>query len=473
MYSAIVDFGKIPHKIHSGLNLSTLTLSPNDASKPLHFLHLRLGTITALRKARLRSIGKFVACPRAVLRRKFSASPRGRCDTDKALHALSCSITKSGKVDWTEYARCFDLPIFPTNRKRWTPREVIDLLPEIAISVIGIRHGNNAVRTLNHQLIGPASGRESIVMTGRRLGVTRERPRQIQSAAINTLQRIIGRNDYSSCAFYIRPEYLMQLRRVIRHIKTLPQPLPYSKWNAYLQKKWRLAPEHIANAERLLLEICGLKLLTFRGNILKPLICRDVRPKIKNVAAYATALLTETHPEGLRDQDLQKAVRKKFKSSFGLNELRAIFQSLIGITYNRGFWMAETATLRSAVDRFERVLEESGKPLHYREIVKRAFGQDSEKRYSDNSAGTVLTKDRRFVPAGGRGCWALAKWKPDTRTIVQVCVDELKKAGRPLRAARLYRAILKSRSVKFASMRKLLSASSDVRSLRRSVWDLA
>lgn len=447
-----------------------------DARKPLRFLHLRSRTIETLRKARIRQISQFAELPETALRERFpNRHQGGRRDSQRARRALLLSISDNGAVDWVQYARRCGFPILPSRLRDWTQREVVEILPDLAIEAVRIRYGATAVRILKRQLLGPATGRPTLETTGRSLGLTKERVRQIQQAVQNMLRAIVVKDNFTGCAFYIRPELLVCLRKLVRKLDKRTGPaMTYAQWESHVCTKWKLAPKTISNVERLILGITGFTLLTFPENTLKPLMCRKARRKnlLLGVANWTLKLLRDTHHRGIRLRDLQKAVSRKFKRrKVTANEINTIIKSLADVEKKSGLYLAEISTLWRATDRYERVLKGSHQPLHYREIAARA-GQYSREKFSEHSMLKMLSNDPRFIPTSGRGVWGLAEWDVETRTIIQIASDELRRARRPLDEDELYRRILMCRPAQKSSIPKLLSASGKFKRVGPKLWAL-
>src|SRR5204863_6685871 len=113
------------------------------------------------------------------------------------------------------------------------------------------------------------------------------------------------------------------------------------------------------------------------------------------------------------------------------------------------YLIPERKIMRRRADDYEQILLRAGKPLHYRELARRAvqFG------YKHKFVTNILVRDSRFAKVGHSGFWVLSTWRNfETRTITQIAFDEIERARCPLDESQLYALISKQRVVKKRSI---------------------
>lgn len=114
--------------------------------------------------------------------------------------------------------------------------------------------------------------------------------------------------------------------------------------------------------------------------------------------------------------------------------------------YGLSHW-PEIAT-RGVRDKAYLVLKKFGKPLHFREIVDQINGSfEDERRAHPQTVHNELIKNERFVLVG-RGTYALAEWGYRPGKVADVLVRIFEDEGKPLSKEDIIKAVLKERNVK-------------------------
>ncbi len=132
------------------------------------------------------------------------------------------------------------------------------------------------------------------------------------------------------------------------------------------------------------------------------------------------------------------------------------------------------ADLRRVTDQVERILSAKGVPTPTKIIVSelnREMANRGVIRTVKNVAA-AMSDDDRFRPIGRTGVWALKRWRVETRTIVDVAADIIRRKKRPVTEAELSTLIQAKRSVSYESLGSLLGKDSRFTRIRARTWEL-
>lgn len=124
-------------------------------------------------------------------------------------------------------------------------------------------------------------------------------------------------------------------------------------------------------------------------------------------------------------------------------------------------------------DKIYVILRQKGKPMHFNEIA--ADIKDSDFKRKDVTTQAIhneLIKDKRFVLVG-RGIYALKEWGYEKGTVADIISDVLRKAGQPLHRDEIVRQVLKSRYVKETTILLNLQGKPQFRRVAKATYELA
>jgi predicted transcriptional regulator len=126
-----------------------------------------------------------------------------------------------------------------------------------------------------------------------------------------------------------------------------------------------------------------------------------------------------------------------------------------------GFSDSSEISPRGTREKAYLVLKMEGKPLHFKEIAARIDESGLQKKGKKTHPQTVhneLIKDKKFVLVG-RGLYALAEWGYSRGTVKEVLDGILRTAGKPMKRSEILDAVFRVRTVKRSTIIINLNAS--------------
>jgi len=124
-------------------------------------------------------------------------------------------------------------------------------------------------------------------------------------------------------------------------------------------------------------------------------------------------------------------------------------------------------------DKIYVILHENGKPMHFNEIAGAI--RDSAFKRKDVTTQAIhneLIKDDRFVLIG-RGIYALKEWGYKKGTVADIITEVLKKAGEPLHRDEIVKRVLKNRQVKETTILLNLQGKAQFKRVAKATYTLA
>jgi len=124
-------------------------------------------------------------------------------------------------------------------------------------------------------------------------------------------------------------------------------------------------------------------------------------------------------------------------------------------------------------DKIYVILHQHGKHMHFNEIAD-AIKDSSFKRkdVTTQAIHNELIKDKRFVLIG-RGIYALKEWGYEQGTVADIIASVLKKAGEPLHRDDIVKRVLKSRYVKETTILLNLQGKPQFKRVAKATYELA
>jgi len=302
--------------------------------------------------------------------------------------------------------------------------EVLAILPQKQKEVVLRRFG-----LVNNK-------RETLESIGKDFGITRERVRQIETDALNKLER----------------------KKEDRELKKT-----FSFFEKYLKEKGGIKREDIlladlANEDR------------FRNHVLFLLNLGDSFHRFpEDIDVYSFWTIEKNIFQKVK-RILENLVKKFEKIQkplpendfFSLTKVEKnyqIFSSTVEISkkIEKGplghFGLIDWPEIkpRGVKDRAYLTLKKEGKPLHFREIANLASNLQGEvcqkKTVFSQSIHNELIRDERFVWVG-RGIYALREWGYSVGTVRDIIEDILRKSKKPLTREEIVKQVLAQRLVK-------------------------
>ncbi len=124
-------------------------------------------------------------------------------------------------------------------------------------------------------------------------------------------------------------------------------------------------------------------------------------------------------------------------------------------------------------DKIYVILFEKGKHLHFSEISKAIKASDfKRKNVTTQAIHNELIKDKRFVLVG-RGIYALKEWGYSKGTVADVITEVLKKEGTALHRDEIVKRVLKTRYVKETTILLNLQGKQQFKRVAKATYNLA
>ena len=362
-------------------------------------------------------------------------------------------------------------------RKVWSPQAFLKKLPDVIFSIVDLRFGRNAYAVFKNYLIPETEQPTSLAAIGRRLGISKQASQAVFKRMIRRFREVMIEDTYRMCGFHVRREFSLPLRILATEVRRDPDPiLLQSEWDALLARTWQMRSSDLGQMERFILEVLGLRRFDFSESTLGSIIVlasdRDVT-RLLVAARFIQKLIVSHHPAGLTLQQITEAIRKRTGlRSLSEERIRVLMRCARDIEKVGDQYRTSGRSMMRRADHYEEILLRAGKPLHYRELARRAvpFGyRGNDKQHQ--SVTNILLPDPRFVAAAQAGYWALVRWhKVETRGIKEIAFDEIKRAGRPMKEKELFSLIAKRRPVKRRSIPRMLAKSSRFKKVGPKLW---
>jgi len=288
------------------------------------------------------------------------------------------------------------------------------------------------------------SGRKTLEEIGKSYGITRERVRQIENAALAELKKSKAINDIKLLektlenllrehgeimnhetlvdAFTKQTGISKNYHGIIEFVLELSGKFINFKENERLKKSWGLSEATLLRAQKII--DAAHKVLSEKGRPFEEKEFVD---------------LVVQHKKVNNEEDLN---RKAVLSYLQLSK------EILKNPYNEwGLSHWNEISPRGVRDKAYIVLKKSGKPLHFRKITKLINEKEfSKKKAHVQTVHNELIKDPRFVLVG-RGIYALTEWGYRPGTVADVIISILKNKGKASKDE-IVREVLKQRLVK-------------------------
>ena len=491
-------------------------------TRSLATLHLHVRTLNALEQIGIATIGELVSAAATGLEPFPAAGQLTAAEILESLEALSQVVSPKGTVSWVDYAQRRGFRILPRETAAvWSGRKFLQHLEQVLDSAVQLQYGDAGVLILGRHLLAPPEKRLTFREISRHLRRTPERARAIEERLIKMLRRAIWLDDYRGCKFRFRPEFLDPIKRLAHELEAegmrlfsaaewnkmlthqrchfnfrtefLESPngvsatigrrskrlAPAASWDRLLRRLWDVSADQITLSQRLILQLLGFRLVLFSKKAAEGVMIVDSE-KSKDIRAIAKTiewLLTAEYPQGLAPRKLYPLVRQRTHSrTVRSSELTSITRSLSCLEKTRGLYRARLQFLRRPSDRYARILQKNGHPLHFRELAKKAgisTVEEERKRRPFSRVSSVLASDKRFVHIGRSGLWRLSEWKDiEDRSIGEIAFALLETAKKPMTERELFVVISKRRPCAFQSIGTILKPDQRFERLAPRTWRL-
>lgn len=273
--------------------------------------------------------------------------------------------------------------------------------------------------------------RQTLEKIGQRFGITRERVRQIEKAAIKrlaaTTDQELASADQVLCDLARAYGGIVPVEDVIRTLEVPDRDVPYVVFLALLAPSIELVEE----GDDLRAAISLLPVFT--------------ASQISALSKEVTATVKKAgQPISLAGMHRQLPSELELPT---LEQLCRITKALASLDDKWGLAKWPEVNPRSIRDKTYLVLSRHGKPLHFSDIAGRIKDLGSGKRdVTTQAVHNELIKDERFILIG-RGIYALSEWGYTPGTVADIITEVLRKE-QPLHKDEIIKRVLEKRQVK-------------------------
>ncbi|GAB60094.1 hypothetical protein RNAN_3108 [Rheinheimera nanhaiensis E407-8] len=284
--------------------------------------------------------------------------------------------------------------------------------------------------------------------------VTRERIRQIEEKSIKELKLALM-DELRKSTWKLSPQ-------IYAAYKSFQESMKVYEWLILKEDIERIFVEKCGETLSeeyldLLMEVSGYtklpkNIVGFRGEISEAWCIAEKYEKHEIESVFQALDHIYDRANSLPVFDLIVSAKRKSgkKSSISNDSIKIALSATKDIEIHDDSILVKFSRLRSAADKAFRVLESSGKPMHFSKISQEINFLSKSSVYSDlikeTNLKNQLVADDRFVPIGKSGEWALAAWENVANiTIVQAIENILHTAGKPLKFIEIKLALEKIR----------------------------
>ncbi len=301
------------------------------------------------------------------------------------------------------------------------------------------------------------------------LGITRERVRQIQKAALKKLQRVIHSNKLQATMEYVEHfikenDYFITESDLIKGLSEKIKPsiknidsliilladinpeITKIKKTKKISKSWTIKSKINSKNTKQILKT-GTKILKAEKKAITPIqFLTDVQEELKKQKAgvYSRSTLAKVYSAS--------SIIKKVQEGYGLTSWRSIKP-------------------KSIKDKSIIVFKRQNKPLHFSQVCDLIHDYKFDaKEVTLQAVHNELIRYNDFVLIG-RGIYALKEWGFKTGTVKDIIHDVLSENG-PLSKAKIIEEVLKERKVKVGTISLNLQKHPEFKRVGRAVYSL-
>ena len=304
--------------------------------------------------------------------------------------------------------------------------------------------------------------RETLEQIGELLGITRERVRQLEKAAITKLRASAGKGDI--------PHVLEVEEVLVRELASMGSVARISDLSARLSKD-------------------NTKLDQSRVSFLAMLCPKLAVIDENDHFHHAAGLQSEHNDKAIKDQvtaivdaikkiaepTTAEAIAEKVKDSnvAHVTALASVSKLIATLNGRWGLTKWPMVNPKNIRDKIYVILHEGGKHMHFNEIASSIKGSSFKRKdVTTQAIHNELIKDDRFVLIG-RGIYALKEWGYKKGTVADIITEVLKKANEPLHRDEIVKRVLKNRYVKETTILLNLQGKPQFKRVAKATYALA
>lgn len=303
--------------------------------------------------------------------------------------------------------------------------------------------------------------RETLEQIGERLGITRERVRQLEKAILTRLKGQAEKNELPHINDIER-----EFTRVLHEMGRAARVKVVAGEIADTDEKT------VAHVSFLSVLAPSIAVIDENDNYYHGVGIEEhfVKPSFKDQIDSIVKLIKE-HGEPLSIDALYK------KTDYGhpdhVNALATLSKKLATLDGMWGLNKWPTVNPKNIRDKIYVVLQSSEKPMHFTEIADSIKDSDFKRKdVTTQAIHNELIKDKRFVLIG-RGIYALKEWGYKKGTVSDTITDILKKEGKPLHRDEIVKRVLKHRQVKETTILLNLQGKPQFKRVAKATYELA
>lgn len=301
------------------------------------------------------------------------------------------------------------------------------------------------------------------------LGITRERVRQIQKAALKKLQRVIHSNK-----LHVTMEFIEHIIKENDYFITETELLDVVK---------EKIDANIKNVEPLVILLCAInpeivkikktKKISKSWAIKNKIDVKDVKSIIKaGIKVLKQSKNAITPIQYLTD--VQNELKDKKAGVYSRNTLSNIFAATTVIKkVQEGYGLTSWRSIKpkSIKDKSIIVFKRQNKPLHFSEVCDLIHSAKfDDKKVTLQAVHNELIRYKEFVLIG-RGIYALKEWGFKPGTVKDIIHDVLSENG-ALSKSKIIEEVLKERKVKVGTISLNLQKHPEFKRVGRAVYSL-
>ncbi len=323
----------------------------------------------------------------------------------------------------------------------FNPQEILNVLlkdlKEREIEVLTLRYGlkDNLKRTLEE--------------IGAKFGVTRERIRQIENAALKKIKRLDNLEKEIKSLEILVGQVLENYGGIMREESLIKKVLAvpgHSETNfsatQFILSKLLAAKLHLLEEDKDFHQVWKLPTVSFSQ-------IKDIIEAIKNLITKVNRPLTAKEVmELVQKENLHQSWPIELDEQV-IHSLLEISKELATNPFNEwGLKNWEAIALKRMSDKIFLVLQKEGQPLHFTAIAQKIndIGFD-HKKANPATIHNELILDKKYVLVG-RGIYALGEWGFKPGVVADVIAQVLQEAGQPLTRQEIIAKVSALRMVK-------------------------
>ncbi|MBQ3318527.1 hypothetical protein IJG76_00685 [Candidatus Saccharibacteria bacterium] len=305
--------------------------------------------------------------------------------------------------------------------------------------------------------------RETLEEIGEFLSITRERVRQLEKAITIRLRLAAEDNDI--------PALVSAEKLIVRNLTELGRV-------ATVEKLGEKIFDRPAKRE----ELASLIFIASISSTLTYLSDSDSYYSAIGIAEYGDekklkerideiVKLIRSNKKPMSISELDNALN--YEHPDHIRAIASISKSLSSLNDNWGLISWPSVNPKNIRDKIYVVLEDNGKPMHFKEIANSIRASKLRRsNVTEQAIHNELIKDERFILIG-RGIYALKSWGYEPGTVKDIIIRTMKAENAPLTREQIVKAVLKARNVKETTVLLSLQDKKTFKKLDKNSYTLA